>query len=393
MGKDNKDFHGNGFFEWQFSPPTDEKLKESEQLYRYDEERYWGDFSREPFDLGTYKFPAWAIGGFEKYHRPVLAPTPGSWDCGRFGGGVHNGSVIKKDGKIYYLYRGEFPAPDQYKAPGIDYMCDIGIAVSDDGINFRKLTEYSPLFRKGEDERFSFEDVCVVSFRGKYYMYLNRWNWKRHDDPSESGICMAVSDDLLHWEMLGLVFPNAKRIHRNPCVVQDPDNEAVMINGKFVMYINDGLMGISDDLIHWESVELDSRWPGGEGCFALTNYNPKHTDDIILFTGGHHTGHFYAIGEVLFNKRDPGKPITWLPRPVLTADERIPWENGLSAEPPHKPVSCFRDTIFFTGMTLFNGEWYLYYGGSEFYTCLARSKDVKPAPPGGIEPIVKPINE
>ena len=85
-------------------------------------------------------------------------------------------------------------------------MCDIGIAVSDDGINFQKLTEYSPLFRKGEDRRFSFEDVCVVSFRGKYYMYLNRWNWKRIDDPSESGICMAVSDDLLHWEMLGLVF-------------------------------------------------------------------------------------------------------------------------------------------------------------------------------------------
>ncbi len=392
MGKQSNNFHGNGFFDWQFSAPTDEERKKWSEIYRYDEEKYWGDFSREPFDLCIYKFPAWAIGGFAKHHAPVLAPTPGSWDCGRFGGGVHNGSVIKKDGKLYYIYRGEFPAPEEYAVPGIDYMCDIGIAVSDDGINFQKLTEYSPLFRKGEDRRFSFEDVCVVSFRGKYYMYLNRWNWKRIDDPSESGICMAVSDDLLHWEMLGLVFPDAKRIHRNPCVVQDPDNEAVMINGKFVMYINNGLMGLSDDLIHWESVELEDSWPGGEGCFALTNYNPKHTDDIILFTGGHHTGHFYAIGEVLLNKRDPGKPIAWLPRPVLTADENIPWENGLAAEPPYKPVSYWRDTVFFTGMTLFNGEWHLYYGGSEFYTCLARSKDVKPSPPGtDIESLVKPI--
>jgi predicted GH43/DUF377 family glycosyl hydrolase len=392
MGKQSSDFHGGGFFDWQFSAPTEEQRKEWAELYKYDEEKYWGGFSREPFDLASYKFPAWAIGGFVKHGAPVLSPTPGSWDCGRFGGGVHNGSVIKKDGKLYYIYRGEFPVPEEYAVPGIDYMCDIGIAESEDGINFRKLDEFSPLFRKGEDARFSFEDVCVVSFRGKYYMYLNRWNWKRFDDPSECGVCMAVSDDLFHWEMLGLVFPDAKRIHRNPVVVQDPDNEAVMINGKFVMYINDGLMGLSDDLIHWESVELEESWPGGEGCFALTNYNPQHTDDIILFTGGHHTGHFYAVGEILFNKRDPGKPIEWLPRPVLTADENIPWENGLSAEPPHKPVSYWRDTIFFTGMTLYNGEWRAYYGGSEFYTCLASSKDVKPAPPGAnIETLVKPI--
>lgn len=157
------------------------------------------------------------------------------------------------------------------------------------------------------------------------------------------------------------------------------------------MYINDGLMGLSEDLINWESVELDEFWPGGEGCFALTNYNPKHTDDIILFTGGHHTGHFYAVGEVLFSKRAPGKPIEWLPRPVLTTDDNVPWENGLAADPPHNQVSHWKDTIFFTGMTLYEGKWWAYYGGSEFYTCLAQSEDVKPAPPGGIETLVKPI--
>ena len=80
MEKQNSDFHGGGFFEWQLSPPSDEKRKELEQLYRYDEEKYWGGFSKEPFDLSEYKFPAWAIGGFEKHHSPVLAPTPGRWD-------------------------------------------------------------------------------------------------------------------------------------------------------------------------------------------------------------------------------------------------------------------------------------------------------------------------
>lgn len=391
MAKEKSDFHGDGFFDWQFSSASDEQKKVWDE-FCYNEEKYWGGFSKEPFDPATYKFPAWAIGGFAKHGKPVLAPTPNSWDCGHFGGGVHNGAVIKKDGRFYYLYRGEFPAPEEYAVPGIDYMCDIGIAESDDGINFRKLDAYNPFFRIGDNKRYSFEDVCVVSFRDKYYMYLNQWNWKKFNDPSDCGVCMAVSDDLFHWKMLGLVFPDAKRIHRNPVVLQDPNNEAVMVNGKFVMYINDGLMGLSEDLIHWESVELEDSWPGGEGCFALTNYNPQHTDDIILFTGGHHTGHFYAVGEVLFNKRAPGKPIAWLPRPVLTTDDDCPWENGLSVDLPHMHVSHWRDTIFFTGMTLYKDKWWAYYGGSEFYTCLAQSLDVKPAPPGyGIETLVKPI--
>jgi len=40
-----------------------------------------------------------------------LAPSKDGWDCGRYGGGVHNGSIIKKDGRFYYRYRGEMDYP------------------------------------------------------------------------------------------------------------------------------------------------------------------------------------------------------------------------------------------------------------------------------------------
>jgi hypothetical protein len=53
------------------------------------------------------------------------------------------------------------------------------------------------------------------------------------------------------------------------------------------------------------------------------------------------------------------------------ADEKIPYEDGYSAEAPHRPVSYWRDTVFIRGMTAFNGRWYAYYGGSECSTCLA----------------------
>lgn len=122
---------------------------------------------------------------------------------------------------------------------------------------------------------------------------------------------------------------------------------------------------------------MASGFPGGERCFALAEYDKENPDNIILFTGGHHTGRFYAVGEVLFNKSNPAMPIEWLPRPVLTVDEQYPRENGLSYEEPHMPVSHRRDTIFFTGMTLYKNKWWAIYGGSEYYACLATPDDVR----------------
>jgi len=363
-----EDFFGDGFFDWQFTDKAE---------WKYDEEKYWGGFSREPIDMTNYSLPDWAIGPFIKYPgNPVLAPSKDGWDCGRYGGGVHNGSIIKKNGKFYYIYRGEMEYPPVYINENnyIDYICDIGIAISDDGIHFEKDTVHSPVFRKGKNEKYSFEDVNVVKYKDLYYLFCNRWDWRNATNPRESGIFLAVSEDLLHWEEKGLVFPDAKEIHRNPCVVQNPDNEAVKINGKFVMYINNGLIAYSDDLLNWQSTKVKNLWPGGEGCFALTDYSEKHSNKVLLFTGGHHTGHFYAIGEVLFSKDNLEEPVDWLPRPVIHAEPEYPYEDGLSAEEPHLPVSYWKDTVFFTGMTRHNGKWMLYYGGSEYYTCLATSE-------------------
>lgn len=364
-----KEFFGGGFFDWQF---THRQHLDAWTSRRYDEEKYWGGFSREqPPD----ELPAWAIGGFSKRGRPVLSPSPDGWDCGHFGGGVHNGALLVKDGRLWYIYRGEFPlAPDgtPRKYPELDYLCDIGAAVSDDGRSFTKITDGTPFFRTGGDERYSFEDVNIVSHDGTYYMFLNRWDWENLDDTSVCGAFLATSRDLLHWEKHGIIFPRASRTHRNPCVLSNVRNEAVRdAEGRFVMYLNDGLVAYSRDLLHWEPRDTDGVWPGGEGCFALADFHKDRPDDILLFTGGHHTGHFYAVGEVLLSKKAPGKPVDWLMRPVLSANPEIPWENGMSDEAEPRPVSYWRDTVFFTGMTEFRGKLLLTYGGSEYYTCIA----------------------
>lgn len=374
-------FFGSGFFDWQFGG-----AEHYRRLYAetgYDEERYWGGFSHDPVDPDA-PLPAWAIGPFTKYeHNPVFRPAESGWDRGRFGGGVHNGSVLRKDGTYFYTYRGEQPIPDGYWADGqvgkldfadIDYICDVGVATSADGVHFERDREHGPFFRHGDDAEFCFDDNCVVEHDGTYYMFCNRYNWRDHENPRDNGVFLSTSSDLRTWQKHGLVFPDASEIHRNACVLQTPDNRAVQLDRGFVMYLNNGLVAYSPDLVHWESRKVGRLWPGGEGCFAVTNYDDAHPDAIVLFTGGHHTGHFYAIGEVLLSQDDPERALDWLPRPVLVAEDRYPWEDCRSPDDPQQFVSCFRDTIFFTGMTRHENLWRMYYGGSEVYTCLATAE-------------------
>ena len=370
-------FFGDGLFDWQI--PVGSDRDRSWDRFTFDTEKWWGTFPRNEApavqgrrgDTQLFADFPWAVGPFQKHSaNPLLAPTPRKWDCGRFDGGVHNGAVVRHGNKFHYVYRGERPI-DVEQDSRIDYICDIGIATSDDGVNFTKDYVHSPLFRHGEFRRYSYEDVCLVRHEGVYYLFCNQWLWEDQQNTSVNGTFLATSTDLLHWQRHGIVFPKATRIHRNGVVVQDPENNAVRINGKFVMHINDGLIAYSDDLVHWESEELNELWPGGEGCFALAGHDPKRPDDIVLFTGGHHHGHFYAVGQVLFSTRDPAKPLAYLPRPMLAADPAIPHESGRRADPPHDPISSFRDCIFFNGLTRYAGRWWMYYGGSEYYTCLA----------------------
>ena len=346
--------------------------------YHYDEEKWWGDFSREPLPEG-WTWPDWCVGPFEKHEKnPIFAPNPDGWDCGNFGGGVRNGSIFKKDGKVHYLYRGEFPVPETPEYEGwdnavADYQCDIGLAVSNDGgYTFERVA--GP-FIKGDDLNGSFEDVCCVLHDGTYYMFCNRWDFTNMESTDECGVTMSTSTDLVNWDYKGIVFPGTEKMHRNACVLQDENNNAVRDhNGRFVMYLNHGLIAYSNDMVNWESKEVETEWPGGEGCFALCRHNSERPDDIVLFTGGPHTGHWYAIGEVLFSLNNPEIPVDILPRPVLHADAHIPYEMGYAAEPPYLPVSYWRDSVFFTGLTRVGDKYHVHYTGSEYYTSLAFAK-------------------
>ncbi len=239
-----------GFFPWQF--PTANSLK-TWKYQSFSIKRWWGNFPHNMvIPKHMFKKYTWAIGPFKKYaHNPVLSPTPGEWDCGHLSGGVHNGAIIYHHGMFYYIYRGERPYP-----PPVPYICDIGIATSPDGIHFTKITTHSGLFRHGKYKRYSYEDVCVAKYHGIYYLFCNQWYWKDQTDKRINGEFEATSKDLIHWKRRGILFPHAHHVYRNGAVVVNPHNRAVRINGKFVMYLDNGRMVYSRAAILLETFML-----------------------------------------------------------------------------------------------------------------------------------------
>lgn len=244
----------DGIFDWQYSVDAESGWELSSWVY--DEERYWSGFPpKGETDAQPARLPEWAVGPFRKYAgNPVLGPSAGAWDRGRFGGGVHNGAIVRAAGRFHYVYRGERPCEP---VDGIDYLCKIGLAESADGHRFTKVTTGAPLF--GADDPFSYEDVSLVRLGGTFHLFCNRWDWKRIDDPAVSGCWHASSTDLRRWKEHGLVYPNADRIHRNGVVLCGPDNRPVRVDGSYLMYVNGHIVGRSDDLEHWESTQLTTR--------------------------------------------------------------------------------------------------------------------------------------
>src|ERR1035438_110174 len=273
--------HAEGTFGWDIPIPEKKKAWEN---FSFSIDRWWGDFPKDqPDSMDMFADHPWAIGPFTKYaSNPVLAPTPGGWDRGRFSGGVHNGSIIVKDNVFYYIYRGEC-ANDHPKPSEGDVFNDIGIAISEDGMHFKKDNVHSPLFRKGEDAKYMYFDVNVVHYEDTYYLFCNQWLLNNAKDNRQNGMFLATSKDLLNWTKVGIIFPDAKRSHRNGAVLENPHNEAIKVNGNFVMYLDFGLIAYSKDLLHWESQENKNHIPGGECCFALGEYDAAKPDDIILF--------------------------------------------------------------------------------------------------------------
>ena len=334
--------------------------------------------------LVAQQLPDWAIGPFEKDDaaNPILLPDTTStfycpvredivyWEAKD----VFNPCAVVRNGKVYLLYRAE------------DFVgkhlgtSRIGLAISDDGINFRRHgtavlypdnDHYRPIEWEGgvEDPR------IVEGPDGRYYMTYTAYNGEGVN------LSIASSDNLLHWTKHGVIDGIGDKVggwdEKAGMIVSEVRDGrliATKIDGKYWMYwgVSKLRMATSDNLVTWERLRAGS---GQDSVVLRTRADHPLTDNqgveagpaairteagIVALYNGIFNGTeaepvtmTWAGSQALFDRDRPTELIDRLERPYLQPDR------------PYELDGQVNNVTFTEGLVLFNGQWYVYYGTAD----------------------------
>jgi beta-1,2-mannosidase len=341
---------------------------------------------------------SWAMLGFEKVDslNPILAPNADlTFTCPISKKEVHwqernvlNPSAVVKDGQVHLFFR----AQDQ------EGTSRIGLAVSDDGLHFRRAP--APVFYPDNDLMRAYEwninkDKNIPPPPDCYFCYFDGTEDPRiiatddgryvmtytSYDGKTARLSLATCTDLRKWTKHGLVLSSEKYRDlwsKSGAIVVKQDGErmvAVRIDGKYWMYFGDTqlFMATSTDLIHWDVAEneeskkmiavlhprmgyFDSRLVE-PGPYALLR-----KEGILLIYNGSNAANFndlalpkftYAAGQALFSKAQPYKLLDRTQSHFIHPDK------------PYERTGEVNEVCFVEGLVYFKGKWFLYYGTAD----------------------------
>jgi len=315
----------------------------------------------------------WEMGPFVKRAKPILSPTADStfrcpilkkevnWESQN----VYNPAAVVRDGKVYLLYRADDSNPDLKWGR----TCRIGLAVSDDGVTFKRHGK-PVVFPDNDDwKKHEWEGGCedlhvVEGPDGVYYMNYTTWSG------TADTMSVATSKDLVNWTKHGPAFRKAgKAGGRSGVVVTKLEKGklvAAKIDGKFWMYYTHPCaLAWSENLIDWTPADK-AVWKGGHeaGAIALLHGGDVH----LLFNASGWEKAAWSLGQAVIDGKDLRTVKREAKKPFLFPD--LDWEKkGLTA-----------DTTVSNGLVPFNGKWMLYYGGADRYIGVAAFTPPKDSP-------------
>jgi beta-1,2-mannosidase len=302
---------------------------------------------------------------------------------------VFNPAAIVRNNKVYVLFRAE-------DAPGTGIgmrTSRIGIAVSEDGIHFKK--NYEPVLYPDSSAfiKYDYPGGCedpriVETENGNYILLYTSWN------RDVARLSVATSRNLLNWKKQGPAFLkayNGKYLNtwsKSGSIVTKKINGkfiAAKINGKYWMYWGEGpvYLATSIDLINWTPVTdsktdlvpiltarkkmFDSQIvePGPPAIVTekgiVLLYNGKNAEnedtDPALAKG------MYCGGQALFSATHPEKLLdrckTYFIKPDLPHEIKGQYTSG---------------TTFIEGLVYFKTQYFLYYGTADSMVGVAVKK-------------------
>jgi predicted GH43/DUF377 family glycosyl hydrolase len=268
--------------------------------------------------------------------NPILTPRVESDSFEK--ASVYNPAAIVKDDKVYLLYRAEEAYYDSY-------ISRVGLAVSEDGCNFKRHVSNPIMSPESEEESRGIEDLRIIQAGNKYFL-----TYTAYAGIDEQGYIIelngAFSKDCIHWERMGKLVPGREKAG---AIIQDYKYQE-----KYVMYFGEGVVRVafSADLKNWE-VQKEPVLEPREGYFDdfLIEGGPPPiiTDEGILMIYNSAKGSMndkrkreyvsYQPGFALFDKQDPTEY----------------WEQ----------YGKVNYVVFANGLVNFKNKWLLYYGGAD----------------------------
>ena len=302
---------------------------------------------------------------------------------------VFNPAAIVKDGKIFLLYRCE----DNPAAILGGRTSRLGLAESEDGIHFKKYPE--PVLYPANDafKEYEYPGGCedprlVQTEEGKYIVAYTAWNNKT------ARLCIAVSDDLIHWEKKGPAFASAYNglfldtwSKSASMITRFVNGKQVLakIKGKYWMYWGEKFVNLawSENGYDWyPSIDKKGQLKylavprPGKFDSDLTECGPPaiitNEGITLLYNGKNATDEkadpslpkgMYSVGRFVFSKKTPWK--------IVKRSDTCFLKPSL----PHEVTGQYAaGTTFSEGLVFFKGKWYLYYGTADSYVGLAISE-------------------
>jgi beta-1,2-mannosidase len=228
---------------------TDDLRASYEEALRH-ENALTDRISTDDFSARYEDPPAWAIGPFTR-DPSMTFRQPAVWDdptgIGWTSESVYNPTLGIDDGTLHLVYRASPRKESTSSRIGHAVLTPDGWV--DDGGPI--------LWPTLPNEALGVEDPKLYRAEGRWYCFYNGI-WTTPDGTTGVDVLLAVSDDLVHWEKLGLVVPHAvSRLWAKGAVIPRNDRgEAVRIGGEYLMYLSEGCggqltVGRSDDMVHW----------------------------------------------------------------------------------------------------------------------------------------------
>jgi predicted GH43/DUF377 family glycosyl hydrolase len=297
----------------------------------------------------TFPFGEWRRAA----EAPVLSPQGATWESA----GTFNPAVVRHGSKFVMLYRAQ-------DAAGTSRL---GYAESADGIFFTRRAEPVLSPQADYEKDGGVEDPRLQRFGDTYYLTYTGYNKK------DAQLCLATSQDLIHWERKGVILP-AYKGNWNRGWTKSGAIVPEKIGGKYWMYWlgttadKTDQMGIShsSDLLHWTEATETPVLPRRPGKFDSRVVEPGPPpiftkDGIILIYNGADDKLIYRTGVAVFDRKDPRKLLSRTDEPIFTPEKE--WEK----------VGQVPNVVFVEGMARQGNRWLFYYGGADKYVGVARA--------------------